>query len=134
MKRPGVPILIISSLFCAAVVSASGFKDGVCSNVEFLKCVGATKTKCKNSYAQTEKYCMNKYPIDIDSENNERLTMARKYGECSTSGFISGLGVAKNKFEECSKHLESTFLEYRKKAEKEQKLNEERLQKLNELQ
>ncbi|MET0015032.1 MAG: hypothetical protein ABW088_15380 [Sedimenticola sp.] len=134
MERISVAILIIFSLLCIADVSASGIKDRVCNNDEFIKCVGSSKAKCLNSYSQSENDCLKIYPIDTDAENNERFRVAKKYGECSIAVFIRSLGITENKFEECGKYLESTFTEYRKNAEKAQKLNEERLRELEETQ
>ena len=134
MKLFACPIIFFFSVIYTTAVSASDFKSGVCSNDEFLECVGATKARCENSYSQSEKDCMKKYPIDTDNENEELYKLAKKYGQCSTARFISGLGIKENKFEECGEHLEPTFTEYRKNAEKAHKLNEERLRKLEELQ
>ena len=134
MKGSGATILLILGLNFTSVGIASDFKNGVCDNDGFLKCVGATKASCESSYSRAEKDCLEKHPIDTDAENEELYNLARKYGECTTAGFINGLNIADNKFEICGKHLEPMFDEYRKNTEQELKLNEERLRKLEEIQ
>ena len=125
---------LIAFLMVLPVNASSDFGTVICSNNKFLNCVGVTKGECGNSYTQSAKTCIKKYPIGEPVENDELQVLFKQYGECTTIGFIKGLHANKDKFEACGVHLETTFDEYRKNAEKTHKLNTERLRKLEEYQ
>jgi len=108
---------------------ASDFVTEICSNQEFVKCVGTNTEKCKNLFLASQNTCTKKYPIDYGLEKEKFTEKAKQNSECTTREFIKSVGADDVKFEKCGKFLQPMFDEYRRKARKEL----ERLEKENNL-
>ena len=83
-------------------------KSKICATKGYLKCIKATETQCNNANLKAERICLKKYPINTEEE---KYTVAKKYGECATSEYFKALNIDLSNYKSCFSHIEPLYKE-----------------------
>lgn len=97
---------------------ADNFATEACQVSSYLKCVNIDTSNCIKANDLAYKQCLEKYPLNLDSTQEESNKAAKLFGKCTTEQYISNMGVDRDRFELCSLHLKPGYDKYLEAARK----------------
>jgi len=105
-------LFFVSMSFSTSLSSATEIIGITCNNADFLTCMSTTTKKCEIAYIESNKHCSSKFPHISNIEESALISNAKKYAQCSTSTFISNMGVDSAQFESCFIFVQPTIDKY----------------------
>jgi hypothetical protein len=113
-----VYLLLIIIVTPSLLFGTDDFATEMCHVDNYLKCLNIKSAYCIKAKDLAYEQCRLKYPINLDSTQEESYETAKLFGRCATEQYIANTGIDSDKFERCSKHLQPLYDKFYEAARK----------------
>ena len=97
---------------------ADDFATEICYVDNYLKCLNIESTYCIKAKDLAYKQCLLKYPINLNSTQEDSYETAKLFGKCTTEQYIANIDVDSDKLDQCSAHLQPLYDKFYEAAHK----------------